>query len=88
MSVEAKQMLLLDFSNELANILTADGRDTVLCILSELLAKYELVLTNNTEFYDMETDELLDAYISAKTIEGRSPKTLERYKYIITKKKF
>ena len=85
MSVEAKQMLLLDFSNELANILTADGRDTVLCILSELLAKYELVLTNNTEFYDMETDELLDAYISAKTIEGRSPKTLDRYKYIITK---
>ena len=85
MSVEAKQMLLLDFSNELANILTVDGRDTVLCILSELLAKYELVQTNNTEFYDMETDELLDAYISAKTIEGRSPKTLERYKYIISK---
>ena len=85
MSIEAKQMLLLDFSNELANILTVDGRDTVLCILSELLAKYELVQTNNTEFYDMETDELLDAYISAKTIEGRSPKTLDRYKYIITK---
>ena len=33
----------------------------------------------------MEPDELLDAYISAKTIEGRSPKTLDRYKYIITK---
>lgn len=85
MSVEAKQMLLLDFSNELANILTVDFRDTVLCILSELLANYELIQNNNTEFYDMETDELLDAYISAKTIEGRSPKTLERYKYIITK---
>ena len=85
MSIEAKQMLMLDLSSELGNILTTDDRDTVLCILSELLSKYELETAVNTEFFDMDTDELLEAYISAKTIEGRSPKTLERYKYIISK---
>lgn len=85
MSIEAKQMLMLDLSSELSSVLTTENKDTVLCILSELLSKYELESIANAEFFDNDSDELLEAYISAKTIEGRSSKTLDRYKYIISK---
>ncbi len=82
--MEAKQMLLLSFGERLGDILTANAKDDVLAILSEELGGFELE-HNRDGCSDSEGAEYLDAYLSAKLIEGRSEKTIERYRYIITR---
>lgn len=84
MSVEAKQLLMHDLEKRLSNILTVNNTEEVMKLLSEQLSNYELE-KNQSEEPDIESRELLEAYISAKRIEGRSEKTLERYQYIIRK---
>jgi len=34
---------------------------------------------------DIVSNDMLDSFLTAKRLEGRSEKTLERYKYIISK---
>ena len=82
MSVEDKQMLMHDFERKLGNILTMNQAESVMELLSEQLSNYELE-RNMSEESDIEGKELLEAYMSAKRIEGRSENTLARYKYII-----
>lgn len=84
MSIEAKQLLLHDFGGKVGSILTVDQAEQVMELLSEQLSCYE-VEKSESDGPDIESHELLDAYLSAKRIEGRSEKTLERYKYIINK---
>lgn len=82
MSIEAKTLLMHELSEKLGSILSADDRDTVLALLSESLVNYNLEHLEGVGS-DFESEELLEAYISAKRIEGRSEKTLERYAYVI-----
>lgn len=84
MSIEAKQLLLHDLEKKIGSILTVDNTEEVMKLLSEQLSNYELE-KNQSEGEDIESRELLEAYISAKKIEGRSDKTLERYQYVIEK---
>ena len=84
MSIEAKTLLIHEFGEKLSPILSAADRDTVLAALSETLVNYGLEHLGDVGS-DFESEELLEAYISAKRIEGRSEKTLERYQYIIHK---
>lgn len=84
MSVESKQMLLHDVERKLGNILTMNQAEEVMTIISEQLGCYDLE-RSESEVEDIEGKELLEAYISSKKIEGRSPKTLERYRYAIEK---
>jgi len=84
MSVEAKQLLMHDFERKVGSVLTVDQAEEVMKILSEQLSLYDLERSVSNEF-DIEGEELLEAYISAKEIEGRSQKTLERYRYTIEK---
>ena len=56
----------------------------VLKIIADELDAYSLEQTEETEV-DLSSNDMLEAFLSAKELEGRSPKTLERYKYIITK---
>lgn len=82
MSIEAKQLFLHDLENNIGRVLTVDNTEEVMKLLSEQLINYELE-KNPSEDEDIEGKELLDAYISAKMVEGRSDKTLARYRYII-----
>lgn len=82
MSVESKQMLLHDVERKLGSILTMNQAEEVMTIISEQLGCYDLE-RSESEVEDIEGKELLEAYISSKKIEGRSPKTLERYQYAI-----
>lgn len=84
MSVEAKQLLLHDFYRKIGEVLTMNQSEQIMEMLSEELSCYE-VEKNASEEYDVEGGELLEAYIAAKRIEGRSDNTIERYKYIIGK---
>ena len=82
MSIEAKATLLNSLEQDLAKTITAADMTKVLTVLSDRLADYELQLH---ERENPGNDDLLDAYMAAMQIQGRSPKTLERYRYIITR---
>ena len=80
MSIEAKATLLNALEHDLSSRITATDMATVLSIVSDNLAAYSLEQNMRSQDHP---DDLLDAYMSAMQIQGRSAKTLERYGYII-----
>lgn len=82
MSIEAKATLLNAMEHDLASRITAADMSTVLSILSDNLAAFSL---EQCSCADIQADDLLEAYMSAMQIQGRSEKTLERYRYIIAR---
>jgi len=80
MSIEAKATLLKAMEHQLSTEITAADMSKVLTALADQLAGYELVQTDPGV---IGADDLLDAYTAAMQIQGRSPKTIERYRYII-----
>lgn len=79
MALEAKAMLMGEMERDLSDKLTAADISTVLSIMADHLARYSMERTGGAEY----EDDLLDAYLSALEVQGRSPLTIERYKYII-----
>lgn len=83
MSLEAKQNLTSKMEKALS-ILPAATVLEVILILTEILDGFEV--EQITQDKDEATgEEFLNAFLAAKQIEGRSHKTIERYKYIIRK---
>lgn len=80
MSIEAKATLLNALEHDLSTRITAADMSIVLSIVSDRLAAYSLDQVAQGE---EQPDDLLDAYMAAMQIQGRSRKTLERYGYII-----
>ena len=80
MSITAKQYLIKTVSAELCHNLTAADLETVQDRLNNVLALFEVETTPDGK-NDVESDELLDAFLTAKRIEGRSEKTLALYSY-------
>ena len=82
MSITAKQYLIKTVSAQLCRDLTAADLETVQDRLNEVLAMFE-VETAAEGKNDAESEDLLDAFLTAKRIEGRSEKTLTLYRYRI-----
>lgn len=82
MSIADKRVLLLDVEKGLGSFFTADNVAKAMQILSETLGSYEVTLVN-IDSCNAESGELLETFLNAKRIEGRSEKTIERYRYII-----
>ena len=80
MAIEAKATLLNEMERALAAEVTAAERDRIMAILTEALDGYDLTIVQQD---GIRQDDLLDAYLSALAIEGRSAKTIERYRYLI-----
>lgn len=82
MSIASKQMLLNELEERLSDKLSARDLQAFVTDTSSLLARYEV------EFKAQEShasEDYLKAFLDAKQIEGRSQKTLERYRYILKK---
>lgn len=82
MSIADKQVLIKDFEVKVGEILTVAQTTEVMRILVEQLNHYSV----EAIFSDSETndsDDLVEAFFDAKSIEGRSEKTLEYYSGII-----
>lgn len=82
MSMEAKVTLLKRMEHILSTQLTASDMARVLTILSDQLGGYDLTQIDGE---DVENDDLLATYVAAMQIQGRSEKTIERYRYMITR---
>lgn len=80
MGVEAKALFMKTLEDQLKIAITAADMENVLKIVADQLSAYDLEQLNEIT---PETDDLLDVYLSALDIQGRSPKTIDRYRYVI-----
>lgn len=82
MALESKAVFLKEVERQLSSTLCLNDMRSTMHVLADTLAQF----TMETQRPEAELpDDLLDAYISALSVEGRSPKTLERYRYIISR---
>jgi len=84
MSVEAKQSMLKNLEKEFGHTLTANDMSEVLKTIADELDNYNLEQID-TSNVDESSYDMLEAFLFAKELEGRSPNTINRYKYIIGK---
>ncbi len=82
MSIEAKQLLLKDIRCTLSDKLTSDMLDNAISEIENKLLEY-VVSIDESHVNQHAFDELLEAFIEAKRIEGRSEKTIGHYDYVI-----
>lgn len=82
MSFEAKVDFITSLEQQLSDKVTAAQLTAMLAIVQDRLADYDM---QHVSTGTAEPDDLLDAYLSAMQIQGRSAKTIERYRYQITR---
>ena len=82
MAMDSKITLLNAIKDLSADILTQTQADRMMGLVADELARYKVEVVENEE---SKADDCLDAYLSAKAVEGRSEQTIERYRYLITR---
>ena len=80
MAIEAKVTMLRGLEHELSTQITAADMQKVLAAVADQLTHFDV---QQLDQMNDSKDDLLDAYMAAMQIQGRSVKTIERYKYII-----
>ena len=84
MSIEAKQYMLKTISSRLGDSLTVSDMNLVLDVVNDILSSYEIEALSDDQI-DSDSTEYLKAFLAAKEIEGRSVKTIDHYRYVITR---
>lgn len=84
MSIETKQMFIKGLTQKLGTTLTAHDMETVASALADELSKFSIERTDGGQA-DIETGELLEEFLAAKQVEGKSPKTIAHYRYILSR---
>lgn len=80
MAMEAKASFLNQMEKRLSTEVTADSMTRMLSVCADVLEGFEMMERRpETD----QTDDLLECFISALKVEGRSQKTIDRYVYII-----
>lgn len=82
MSIEAKINLLNSIKTKMSDVITVSEMEKITEILYEEMNHYDVQALERCTYNE---DDFLKTYIDSLTIEGRSPKTIKRYKYIISK---
>lgn len=80
MAIEAKAILLKTLEQSLSTQITAADMTKVLSTVADKLSIFDV---QQVDAETSEKDDLLDAYVAAMQIQGRSQKTIDRYVYII-----
>lgn len=83
MSQEIKESFLIDLEHELVDKITANALSTVLSTAADVLEHYEFsrILRINESF----SMDLFETWINAMKVQNRSKKTIEQYRYVISK---
>lgn len=81
MAIEGKVSFMTQAEKRLAPELTAESLRKVLSCLSDVLFRFEIreIDAENGQ------DDLVDCYLNALKVQGRSQKTVDRYKFVIEK---
>ena len=80
MSIAASNQFIEMLTDKMKDKLTCSGMEDLVNTIKEMLANFEIELIS---LDDTNKDCLLDAYINAMRIEGKSENTLHRYRYEI-----
>ena len=79
-----KQVFLNGLCQKLSEALTPEAVNLVAYMVANQMNGYDLEQSSDKPI-TIKPEEYLEQFISAKTMENKSPKTIERYKYILTK---
>jgi len=82
MAIDAKISFMYQAEKRLATEITVSNMAKVMTIIADVLENFTMEETSSRD--DLNED-LLDCYLDALKVQGRSDKTIERYRYIITK---
>lgn len=80
MAIDSKISFLNQLEKRLSAEIPADALSKVIIAVSDVMENYQMVMIPS---FDQEKDDCLNAFLTARTIECRSQKTLDRYRYII-----
>jgi len=80
MPIEAKISLMNSTEKALSSQVTADDMNIMLKTMADVLQDYEVI---EVGLHPDQNDDLLESYLDALKVEGRSQKTIERYEYEI-----
>ena len=79
MAIDAKVSFMGQVERKCADVLTVSEMEKTLKIISDLLEGFDM--RERAGWKDEQKDDLMDAFLSTMAIQGRSVKTIERYKY-------
>ena len=82
MAILDKNLLLSEIEERLNNYIPANTVRQIINDAAEAMTRYEVTRLKPTGDDD-ESDQLIELFLNAKEIEGRSGKTIERYRYIL-----
>lgn len=82
MSIGSKTVFMKRLEENLRDKLTASDMSMTLSIVADQLASFDI---EQIDHKSEGKDDLLRAYLSALQIQGRSEKTIEQYRYIISR---
>jgi len=83
MALDAKISFLGQTERKCADTLTKNDLEKIMQIISDVLEGFEI--NERERVGEEQTDDLLDSFLSALRVQGRSEKTIARYAYIIGK---
>ena len=78
-----KQMFLRDLELRLGDFIPANDIHRIMIAADEALVEYEMTSAPTGGGPDGDSRDLLKYFIEAKSVEGKSEKTVERYRYIM-----
>ena len=84
MSTVAKQLFMKDLTEQLESVLTVKTMADVMEAVKEVFSQYKIERCEEEQGQE-EFEDILNSFLGAKRVEGRSEKTLARYEYIIGK---
>lgn len=79
------QQFLSEVEETLKTIITVSEYEKVQSAMLSVISCYSVERIANSEDSVKKSQNLLKMFIDAKAVEGRSPKTTERYRYILTR---
>lgn len=83
MPIADKLTLMREVESDLSDVLTAAQLRSVMAKISTTLDTYDVARSTLAD--ENASSDLLDTFLSAKSLEGRSAKTIDLYRYIISK---
>lgn len=84
MGIDVKQDFIRQAEERLANILTAADMKAALREINDVLQGFRMEALR-TEAWEMDGDDMLSAFVASMQVQGRSRKTIYRYRYVIGK---
>ena len=84
MSVAEKQLFLDKVRTSISGDLTGSQLEYVMTNITGIINGFDLIPVEQ-DLSAGATGDMIEAFIAAKEVEGRSPKTIERYRYCISK---